>query len=55
MASFVIATHDGTFLEWQRRGLELKPPEIIYAFRTFVLDALRATPPVASKSKTATK
>lgn len=40
LASFVIATHDGTFLEWQRRGLELKPPEIIYAFRTLVLDAL---------------
>lgn len=51
MASFVIATHDGTFLEWQRRGLELKPPEIIYAFRTFVLDALRAMPPVAAKKK----
>ena len=41
LASFVIATHDGTFLEWQRRGLELKPPEIIYAFRTLVLDALQ--------------
>jgi len=40
LASFVIASHDGTFLEWQRRGLELKPPEIIYAFRTLVLDAL---------------
>lgn len=40
LASFVIATHDGTFLEWQRRGLELKPTEIIYAFRTLVLDAL---------------
>lgn len=40
IASFVIATQDGTFLEWQRRGLELKPPEIIYAFRTLVLDAL---------------
>jgi hypothetical protein len=37
----VIATHDGTFLEWQRRGLELKPPEIIHAFRTLVLDALK--------------
>jgi AcrR family transcriptional regulator len=41
LASFVIATHDGTFLEWQRRGLELKPPEIIHAFRTLVLDALK--------------
>jgi AcrR family transcriptional regulator len=40
LASFVIATHDGTFLEWQRRGLELKPPEIIHAFRALVLDAL---------------
>jgi AcrR family transcriptional regulator len=50
MASFVIATHDGTFLEWQRRGLELKPPEIIYAFRTFVLDALRATPAAKRKA-----
>jgi AcrR family transcriptional regulator len=44
LASFVIATHDGTFLEWQRRGLELKPPEIIHAFRTMVLDALERTP-----------
>lgn len=40
MASYVIATHDGTFLEWQRRGLELKPPEIILAFRSMVLGAL---------------
>ena len=47
LASFVIATHDGTFLEWQRRGLELKPPEIIYAFRTMVLDALER--PTAAK------
>jgi AcrR family transcriptional regulator len=42
LASFVIATHDGTFLEWQRRGLELRPPEIIHAFRTLVLAALAA-------------
>jgi AcrR family transcriptional regulator len=40
LASFVIATHDGTFLEWQRRGYELKPPDIIHAFRTLVLQAL---------------
>lgn len=49
MASFVIAAHDGTFLEWQRRGLELKPAEIIYAFRTFVLDALCAAPPAEAR------
>lgn len=42
LASFVIAAHDGTFLEWQRRGLELKPPEIIHAFRSLIIDALRA-------------
>jgi len=40
LASFVIAAHDGTFLEWQRRGLELKPPEIIHAFRTLIIEAL---------------
>ncbi len=45
LASFVIATHDGTFLEWQRPGLELKPPEIIGAFRTLVLDALTKPDP----------
>lgn len=53
MASFVIATHDGTFLEWQRRGLELKPPEIIHAFRSLLLDAL-AKPeiePAAARAK----
>jgi AcrR family transcriptional regulator len=44
LASFVISAHDGTFLEWQRRGLELKPPEIIYTFRSLILDALRAGP-----------
>ncbi len=41
LASFVIAAHDGTFLEWQRRGLELNPAEIIQGFRSLVLDALR--------------
>lgn len=41
LASYVIAAHDGTFLEWQRRGLELNPPEIIQAFRTLSIDALR--------------
>ena len=40
LASYIIAAHDGTFLEWQRRGLELNPPEIIHAFRTLSLDAL---------------
>lgn len=50
MASFVIATHDGTFLEWQRRGLELKPPEIIYAFRSLVLEAL-CKPSASSAAK----
>lgn len=47
LASFVIAAHDGTFLEWQRRGLELKPPEIIHAFRSLVLAAL--APPEAQR------
>ena len=42
LASYVIAAHDGTFLEWQRRGLELKPPEIVYTFRTLSIDALLA-------------
>lgn len=42
LASHVIAAHDGTFLEWQRRGLELNPPEIIHAFRTLILDTLTA-------------
>lgn len=51
IASFVIATHDGTFLEWQRRGLELKPPEIIYAFRSLVLDALCKTDSAGSARK----
>ena len=51
LASFVIATHDGTFLEWQRRGLELKPPEIIHAFRTLVLDALSKTHPAKAAPK----
>lgn len=51
IASFVIATHDGTFLEWQRRGLELKPPEIIYAFRSLVLDAMRKTETSSSARK----
>ena len=40
LASYIIAAHDGTFLEWQRRGLELNPPEIIHAFRRLSLDAL---------------
>lgn len=51
MASFVIAAHDGTFLEWQRRGLELKPAEIIHAFRTMVLDALCVTEGAARQGK----
>ncbi len=50
LASYVIAAHDGTFLEWQRRGLELKPPEIIQAFRTLTIDALLA-PGVASERR----
>ena len=51
IASFVIATHDGTFLEWQRRGLELKPAEIIHAFRSLVLDALCKTEATSSARK----
>jgi len=42
LASFVIAAHDGTFLEWQRRGLELKPADIIHAYRTLIIEALLA-------------
>lgn len=49
LASFVIAAHDGTFLEWQRRGLELKPPEIIHAFRALIIEALLATPEAAAR------
>ena len=45
LASQIIAAHDGTFLEWQRRGLELDPPEIIHAFRTLTIDALLAPRP----------
>ena len=51
LASFVIAAHDGTFLEWQRRGLELTPAEIIYAFRELIIEALFA--PGASEMKEA--
>ncbi|MGE0733389.1 MAG: TetR/AcrR family transcriptional regulator [Alphaproteobacteria bacterium] len=41
IASYIIAAHDGTFLEWHRRGLELRPPEIVHAFRLLMLGALR--------------
>jgi AcrR family transcriptional regulator len=49
LASYVIAAHDGTFLEWQRRGLELKPPELVHAFRTMSIDALVRRPDVLAK------
>lgn len=44
LASYVIAAHDGTFLEWHRRGLELSPPEIVQAFRDLTIDMLRVRP-----------
>ncbi|MDH3234679.1 MAG: TetR/AcrR family transcriptional regulator [Alphaproteobacteria bacterium] len=49
LASFVIAAHDGTFLEWQRRGLDLDPAEIIHAFRTLITEALSARPDAEMK------
>ena len=51
LASYVIAAHDGTFLEWHRRGLELNPPEIVQAFRTLTIDTLRARQPEVRERK----
>lgn len=49
MASYVLATHDGTFLEWHRRGLDLSPKEITLAYRSMTLDALIGHPEQRSR------
>ena len=40
LASIVLATHDGTFLEWFRRSTTLKGAELVRALRSTVLTGL---------------
>lgn len=40
-AAIVMAGHDGTFLEWYRRGREFNGAELVRALRTGTLDGLR--------------
>ncbi len=40
LASIVLATHDGTFLEWFRRSTTLKGAELVRALRSSVLTGL---------------
>jgi len=43
-ASVVMAGHDGTFLEWYRRGRSLDGEELVRALRTATLGGLQAAP-----------
>jgi AcrR family transcriptional regulator len=45
LASIVLATHDGTFLEWFRRSTTLKGPELVRALRSTILTGLVGRPP----------
>ena len=42
LASFILATNDGTFLEWFRRSKTLKGVELVKALRLMILDGIRA-------------
>ncbi len=44
LASLVLATHDGTFLEWFRRSTTLKGTELVRALRSTVLTGLAGRP-----------
>lgn len=47
MASVVLATHDGTFLEWFRRSTTLKGSELVRALRSTILTGVAGLPPKA--------
>lgn len=55
MASIVLATHDGTFLEWFRRSTTLKGSELVRALRSTVLTGVAGRlPAVRSPAKNKT-
>jgi len=43
-AAIVMAGHDGTFLQWHRRGRDLDGEELVRALRTFTLAGLMPEP-----------
>ena len=44
LAALVLATHDGTFLEWFRRSATLKGAELVRALRSSILSGVSAHP-----------
>jgi AcrR family transcriptional regulator len=48
-AAIVMALHDGTFLEWYRRGHALGGPELVRALRTTMLAGLLPNPSAEKK------
>lgn len=42
LASFILATNDGTFLEWFRRSKVLKGVELVKVLRRMILDGIRS-------------
>ena len=52
LAAIVLATHDGTFLEWFRRSTTLKGAELVRALRSAILTGLAGdAPPSRSRPK----